>query len=200
MDIQSVFQMPTTALTKAIAGRSSTITAAFVSSILPVVQPTDDDILEALQVLGMKPALVHCAYCGDKSSEWDHLRPIVKGQRPTGFISEIRNLVPSCGKCNQSKGGKHWREWMLGPARHSPKTRNVTDINERVAKLESYERWGNCQPIDFTTIVPADLWKEHWTNLQRIHDDMKTAQDTALLVRRAIEEGLLQSKSKGGRR
>ena len=42
----------------------------------------------------------------------DHLRPLVKDKEPTGYISEIHNLVPSCGKCNQSKGNKEWKAWM----------------------------------------------------------------------------------------
>jgi HNH endonuclease len=188
MNIQSVFQMPSTAIAKAISARSSSITAAFVSSILPIIPPTDNEILQALRILEMLPENVCCAYCGDNASEWDHLRPIVTDQMPTGFISEIRNLVPSCGKCNQSKGKSHWRQWMLGPAKRSPKTREIADIHERIARLEAYEKWGNVTPIDFTTIVPTDLWQEHWSNMRRLHDDMKSAQEVALLVRKAIED------------
>jgi hypothetical protein len=29
---------------------------------------------------------------------------LVEEKEPIGYISEIRNLVPVCGKCNQSKG------------------------------------------------------------------------------------------------
>jgi 5-methylcytosine-specific restriction endonuclease McrA len=192
MNIQSAFQMPSTAIAMAISARSSSITAAFVSSILPIIQPTDDEILQALRILAMEPDNVRCAYCGDKSSEWDHLRPIVTDQRPTGFISEIRNLVPSCGKCNQSKGKSHWRQWMLGPAKRSPKTRKIADLHERVARLEAYEKWGGLTPLDFTSIVPPDLWQEHWLNMRRLHDDMKSAQEVALRVRKAIEDKMIQ--------
>ena len=184
--------MPSTAIAKAISARSSSITAAFVSSILPIVPPTDNEILQALRILAMELDNVRCAYCGDKSSEWDHLRPIVTEQRPTGFISEIRNLVPSCGKCNQSKGRSHWRQWMLGPAKRSPKTRKIADLHERVARIESYEKWGNLKPIDFTTIVPPDLWQEHWSNMSQLHNDMKSAQEVALRVRRAIADKMFQ--------
>ena len=192
MNIQSAFQMPSTAIAKAISARSSSITAAFVASILPIFQPTDDEILQALRILAMEPDNVRCAYCGDKSSEWDHLRPIVTDQKPTGFISEIRNLVPACGKCNQSKGKNQWRQWMLGSAKLSPKTREIADLNERIERLESYEKWGNLMPIDFTTIVPPDLWQEHWSNMRRLHDDMKLAQDVALRVRKAIADKIIQ--------
>jgi len=52
-------------------------------------------------------------------------------QRPTGYISEIRNLVSSCGPCNQSKGARDWRAWMTGKARHG--------ILTRIARLELFE-------------------------------------------------------------
>ena len=186
--------MPTTAIAKAISSRSSSITAAFVSSILPFVQPTDEEILHALRILAMEPDNVRCAYCGDKSTEWDHLRPIVTDQKPTGFISEIRNLVPACGKCNQSKGKSQWRQWMLGPAKLSPTTRKIIDLRERIERLELYEKWGNLTPIDFTVIVPSDLWQEHWSNMKRLHNEMKSAQEVALRVRKAIETKILQQK------
>jgi len=110
--------------------RKSSITNAFVSSLIPVIEPVDQDIVDALRILGMSPDDVRCAYCGDKSTEWDHLRPLVVNRRPTGYISEIANLVPSCGKCNQSKGNKNWLKWIdeqrsarAGPSGH----RRLTD-------------------------------------------------------------------------
>jgi 5-methylcytosine-specific restriction endonuclease McrA len=77
-----------------------------VNSIIPVIDPSDAEIEEALNILKMEANNVRCSYCGDKATEWDHLRPIVKNKRPTGYISEIANLVPACGKCNQSKSGR----------------------------------------------------------------------------------------------
>lgn len=106
-----------------IAGRTSTITNSFVNGIIPVAEPSDEEVEDALRVLGMSPDDVRCAYCGDPATEWDHLRPIVSGKRPTGFISEIRGLVPACGKCSQPKGGSDWREWITGPAPLPPASR-----------------------------------------------------------------------------
>jgi 5-methylcytosine-specific restriction endonuclease McrA len=118
----TTFQMPTPV---SIMGRSSSITNSFINAIIPVVLPTEDELREALSILQMSADDLRCAYCGDRSTEWDHLRPLVVNQRPTGYISEIGNLVPACGKCNQSKGNKPWRSWMEGTAPQSPKTRGV---------------------------------------------------------------------------
>src|SRR5262245_24638640 len=92
-----------------ITGRSSSITNAFISAIIPVVEPTQAEEIEALRLLGMSLDDIRCAFCGDKSTEWDHLRAIICDQKPTGYITEIANLVPACGKCNQSKGKTQWR-------------------------------------------------------------------------------------------
>src|SRR5436190_11832211 len=104
---------------------------------------------------------VRCAYCGDKMTEWDHLRPLVVKQRPTGFVSEIANLVPSCGKCNQSKGNSHWRDWMLSGTGLSPSARKIADIDDRIVRLEAYEQWRTPTKIDFEGIVGRDDWEAY---------------------------------------
>src|ERR1700761_377168 len=109
MSVLSCFRMPTPVK---ITGRTSTITNSFVNGIVPYVYPTEEEVAEALDILGLDADDLRCAYCGDRSTEWDHLRPLVTGKRPTGYIGEIANLVPSCSKCNQSKGARNWREWM----------------------------------------------------------------------------------------
>jgi len=38
---------------------------------------------------------LQCSYCGTPATEWDHLRPLVMNKKPTGYISEIHNLVPA---------------------------------------------------------------------------------------------------------
>src|ERR1039457_7082974 len=125
----AAFQMPSV---QTMVSRKSSITNAFVNSVIPTIVPTADEIEESLRILGMDHNDVRCAYCGDGSSEWDHLRPLVVNRRPTGFITEIANLVPACGKCNQSKGNKDWKEWMRGSAAQSPARRGVLDIEERI--------------------------------------------------------------------
>ena len=178
------FRMPA-AVT--ITGRSSTMTAAFVSAIIPIIEPTDSELQEALEILGMDSNDVRCAYCGESMTEWDHLRPLVSGQKPTGYISEIGNLVPSCGKCNQSKGNKPWREWMLGGAKRSPKSRAVSDLDNRIERLEAYERWRPRPPLDLEGIVEAGLWSRHWENWRALLQLMNDSQQIAKAIRSAIK-------------
>src|SRR5882757_10331780 len=118
-----------------ITSRTSSITNSFVQAIIPTVSYSEEQRAEALAELGMTIENLSCVYCGSPTTDWDHLRPLVRNSRPTGYISEIRNLVPSCGPCNQSKGASDWRAWMTGKARGSPATRSVADIQGRMERL-----------------------------------------------------------------
>ncbi|MER7796362.1 HNH endonuclease [Microbacterium sp. NPDC096154] len=182
-----------------ITGRSSSITNSFVNGIIPVIPPTTDEIDEALAILGMDDAVV-CAYCGDRATEWDHLRPLVVAQKPTGYISEIHNLVPACGKCNQSKGNKPWQAWMRGPAPLSPATRGVADIEGRIERLIRFENWGEPTKVDFAEVVGDELWEKHWQNHRAILELMREAEQTVELMRARIaaSRGPIQPPPVGG--
>lgn len=160
-----------------IAGRSSVITHAFASGVIPCIMPSEEEVLKALEVLGISEEDVVCAYCGDPATEWDHLNAIIKDKRPTGFFTEIHNLVPACGKCNQSKRNQPWREWIVGPAKLSPKTRGVSDLEDRIARLDAYERIFEPRVIDFEVVVGADKWKRHWANCEAIKSLMRDSQE-----------------------
>ena len=183
--LRDVFQMPSP---MKIMGRTSSITNAFVNSIIPSIYPSDEEIIEALRILGMDLETVKCAYCGDTSTEWDHIRPIVRDKKPTGFISEIGNLVPACGKCNQSKGNKDWRMWMVSDARLSPKTKGVSDVGDRMTRLDTYEEWKPRDPIDFKSIIGIDKWDQHWKNHDGVIDSMRVSQVLAEEIKTTINE------------
>jgi hypothetical protein len=183
VDPLSVFRMPPQAK---ITNRISSITNSFVGSIIPVVTPTSNDVAEALAVLGMRPETIECCYCGDTVTEWDHLRPLVVQKRPTGYISEIANLVPSCGKCNQSKGNKPWQTWIRSTARLSPTTRGVANLTRRIESIEAFERWRDPTLLDFEQVVDADLWTRHWDMCSQLHELMRESQATAEQIRSTI--------------
>jgi hypothetical protein len=181
--LKKAFRMPAV---QSMKSRKTSITNAFVSAIIPVVRPTPEEIAEALAVLGMTADKVTCIYCGDKCNAWDHLRPLVIGRRPTGYISEIANLVPACQPCNSSKGNSPWRDWMTGNAPQSPKNRGVADVQSRMERLAAFERWRQPTYVDFAAIVGREEYEKYWLELDRIISEMEKSQAIANDVSRKI--------------
>lgn len=177
------FRMPTPVR---ITGRTSSITNSFVNGVIPSVMPSDEEIARALEVLGMDASDVRCAYCGDPATEWDHLNAIVRDKRPTGYISEIHNLVPACGKCNQSKGNKPWRLWMLGSSPLSPASRGVTDVEKRVERIAEYERLFPSVRIDFEAMVDKSVWKAYWDAHRDLVERVRRCEELAAEVRAEV--------------
>ncbi len=171
-------------------GRTSSITAAFFLAITPVIVPSDADVEKALEVWGMTAGKCRCAYCGDPRTEWDHFRPIIKGRQPTGYITEIANLVPACGKCNQSKGNKNWKEWMFSEAARSPRRRGVADLDQRAKRLEAYEAWREPICIDYASIVGGERWSHYRDLLDAAVAHLSAAQKVALELQSIIKAGL----------
>lgn len=188
--LAAAFRMPSA---QTMTSRKTSITNAFVSAIIPVIRPSAHDIHEALCVLGMDAADVRCAYCNDKATEWDHLRPLVVKRRPTGFISEIANLVPSCGKCNQSKGNSAWSEWMLnGSAKLSPTGRGLSNIHERIALLDAYEHWRVPRWVDFDAIIAPETWQHYWSLCEQVIEDMRRCQEFANAIRATADRFVIK--------
>jgi hypothetical protein len=185
--LAAAFQMPSV---QTMVSRKSSITNAFVSAIIPVKVPTHEEIEEALGILGTEPHDVRCAFCGDKASEWDHLRPLVLNRRPTGYISEIGNLVPACGKCNQSKGNKPWRDWMRSAARLSPTGRGLTGVADRIARLEAYEQWRSPTRVDFESVLGRDGWEHYWSLCEAVIEQLRQCQQVADTLRVKIGDSL----------
>jgi hypothetical protein len=188
--VNAAFRMPSV---QTMVSRKSSITNAFVNAIIPVFPPSRDEIETALDILGMAADNVRCAYCGDASTEWDHLRPLVQKRRPTGFVSEIANLVPACGKCNQSKGNKPWRDWMLSSARLSPTARRLADVKSKIARLESYERWRPPIQVDFETILGHEAWEEYWNECERVVAELRRCQQIADKIQTKVREMVQRS-------
>lgn len=184
----AAFRMPSAATMKS---RKSSITNAFVGAIIPTIAPTHEEIDQALQILAMEPYNVRCAYCGDQSTEWDHLRPLVIDRRPTGFITEIANLVPACGKCNQSKGNSSWRTWIVSNrAKWSPTRRGLSNVSERVARLEEYEKWRKPTNVNFASIVGHDEWERYWNLCEGVIAELNECQEVANDIRKQVLEAL----------
>ena len=65
---------------------------------------------------------------------------------------------------------------MLSTANRSPKSRNVTDLDSKVARIEAYEQKYQPSRHDFGSMIEEQLWAKHWENWQKILDMMKDAQ------------------------
>lgn len=168
-----------------ITQRVSSITNSFVQAVIPWVPPSSSQQTDALKVLGMEDGIV-CAYCGGVASDWDHLRPLVRNKRPTGYISDFKNLVPSCGRCNQSKGAQEWRSWIAGSAAGSPTSRNVPDLEKRIEALERFETWGVVSPLPLERLADPALWALHWENLRRLEEALQDAQKHAAVLQAEV--------------
>jgi hypothetical protein len=170
--------------------RKSTLTNAFVSALIPSFEPTPEDIDEALGILGLDPHDLRCCYCGGLWHTWDHLRPLVTQCKPTGYITEIANLVPSCTPCNSSKGASNWKKWMFGNAKGSPLTRRVPDLELREKRLTAYESWREPIKVDFQAVLGAADWMQYWSLHDAVVNDMKAAQQVANALRKRVEDSL----------
>ncbi len=189
MAYKNLFQMPTPVK---IIGRTTSITNSFINGIIPCIVPTEEEIKTVLEILGMDEHTIRCAYCGDKHTEWDHFRPLVKEKGATGYISEIHNLVPSCPKCNQSKGNSEWRKWIKGPAKLSPATRGVKDLETKIKFLEEFEKWGEPTKVDFEKIVGSAKWGQHWKNCSLLHEQMRDSQKLSDEIKDIIKSYLFK--------
>lgn len=181
--MKSVFSMPTSVK---IVGRTSSITSAFISGIIPVIEPTDEEIDSALKTLGMTRSSICCAYCGDICTEWDHFHPLIKNKKHTGYISEIHNLVPTCGKCNQSKGNRDWEEWINSNARRSPKTRGVNNLEQRIERLRLYEKTYPARIINIEEMVGQELWERYKQNYESLMELMRECQKTSDVIKQMV--------------
>ena len=177
------FKMPS-GLT--ITGRTSSIHNVFVATIIPVIQPTAAEVIKVLEILGLDPDDLRCAYCGDKATEWDHLRPLVKDGRPTGYPSSIKNLVPACGKCNQSKGISDWKLWMSSKATLSPTSRGLPNLEVKIRHLEEYELWAKCQALNIEQLVDGSTWQKYYELQDEILRKMREAQDIAVVLAKQV--------------
>lgn len=176
-----------------ITGRTSSITNSFVNGIIPIIKPTEEEVKKALVELEMSDG-IRCAYCGGKYSEWDHFHPIVDDKKPSGYISEINNLVPCCSFCNSKKGNKDWREYM-------DKVRDHDGQKERRRELlEEYERKDRIKisEEEFKSICGEEDWAEHWDNLDKLVEQMRKYQDCSDKLMKRLQERYCPRIATGG--
>jgi hypothetical protein len=123
-----------------VMGRKSTFANAFASALAPHDIYVQAEVAEAMRDLGQDPdAELQCVYCGAEAATWDHVFNRVVSGEFSGHGHRIRNLVPCCRTCNESKGQKPWREFL--------EIRNLPDKEERVRRMERFLDSADAQPI-----------------------------------------------------
>ena len=156
--------------------RSSTVNNAFAQALAPVDEFDAARLEAAFGKMGLinKHELV-CAYCSGRASSVDHLNPLVKDSKFTGWGHVFGNLVPACADCNQSKGGKPWREF----ARSAGVSANL------IHELANYEKMA---PPPVSQDDLAKFYPDMIDAYDRIRvlnaDTLKAAQSIANEIRR----------------
>ena len=172
---EDAFDMPVPVTIKQ---RISSITNAFVSGIVPAKKPSPEEIQKALEILGQTGKKVKCVYCGAPKELWDHLNPLIKNKRPSGYITEIANLVPACSVCNSSKGNSNWKKWMTNEkVKKSPKARKIRNIDKKIKLIEAYEKEFHPTHYDFEKEVGKELWQEYLKVQEDLEKNMIVAQE-----------------------
>lgn len=120
-----------------IMGRKSTFSSAFASALAPHDIYVPGSVFAAIRDLDQDPdGELECVYCGAEAATWDHVyNRVVKGDF-SGYGHRIRNLVPCCRTCNESKGQRSWREFL--------ETRGLPDKDVRISRMERF--LGNAEP------------------------------------------------------
>ena len=177
--------------------RTSTIRGAFVKALIPSVPFSEEQLGAWAKQLNvdLNNDLI-CVYCGRHATVLDHFFPAVRKKLPTGFVTDLYNLVPSCSKCNESKSGSYWRDWMeRSPAPGQLLRLSPQEIEDRISTLGKFEEWIR----DKITIIPFDklandeLYISFFKDCEDLLDTFKTYQEKADV----LKQNIIQKVSNG---
>lgn len=175
MNEENKFRMPSKSNLR---GRTSTITNAFAISITPYIRPNSKLLDEYYKSLRIKPGI--CAYCLQNGNSSDHFHSLVKDKKPTGYITEISNLIPCCSACNSSKGSKEFNDWYLSDKNIKRLHKlGLTDekIRERYSIINNHVKKYHKEPLNYEEILGKELWKEYENRRKKLLQSLKDNQD-----------------------
>jgi hypothetical protein len=117
----------------------------------------------------MRDGNVTCVYC-DKvaATRWDHYHPV-----SGGGDSSPGNLVPACGRCDDSKQDKTIDEWAAGKAKHRPGPDRVSLIHQRIAE---YRKEYTYSEVAFETKLSQEdraIYKRFRRKLEELREQMR---------------------------
>lgn len=174
------FKMPARTTIK---GRVTTIRNSAFNGILPVEKPDKEDIAFIEEKIGTdksKSAFL-CGYCGKSiSSQKDHINPLIIDGKPSGYIHEISNLIPSCESCNSIKSNDTLEQFFDNP-KFTCKL-SESELIDRKRIVEEYQeyfrkKYGKLVKLNFEQIVDSDLWEEYLNKTEEILELMRSTSD-----------------------
>ena len=122
---------------------------------------------------------IRCFYCdAPEPTRWDHLHAVTRGGDTVPG-----NLVPACGRCDDSKQDRDIDEWVHGTSRQRPPPERLAGLQDKIAAYRerfAYE----------ARTFEARLSPDQLARYQRFRTEIDT-------LRRHLEsEGLLRPSTK----
>lgn len=160
--------------------RISTINNSFVQSIIPRISEKDQVKLKKYyEELGIEQN--QCVYCLKKGKvTGDHLHPLIKDKMPTGYITDINNIVPCCPDCNSSKGGKEFIDWYKSDC-NVKRLNNfgISDeqINQRYKIIVNYINNHHQEPLNLKDVFGEDDWNEFNKIKNQLEEKLKECKE-----------------------
>ena len=187
------FLMPTKSSLKS---RSSTINNAFVISITPFIVPDNSVLKDYYEELQIEPQ--QCGYCMrmGEGKTVDHINPLVIDSMPSGFITDINNLIPCCKDCNSKKGGKLFKKWYLekeNVIRLKGLGMTDEDINSRYEIISNYIDKHCSTPYSYQDIVGDKLWDEYCKRRKKLVETLEEDQKFCDMLNDIISEHVKNS-------
>lgn len=85
---------------------------------------------------------VRCFYCDAlEPTRWDHLHSVSRGGD-----TMPGNLVPACGRCDDSKQHRDVEEWVASTSPHRPPAERLPDL---LVRIEAYRQHFSYVPVEF---------------------------------------------------
>ena len=180
----------------------SSIKRAFINTTILEIKPTSEEEATWRKYLGISPTAmaneIKCAYCGQHASHFDHFRNLTVGGYPSGYVTDIYNLVPCCNACNNSKRGENWRSWITGSTPNPPQQHlSADELAIRVKMLDCFEAWSN--PIATRLKVLALVGKAEWEQAEADIDaaisHLQAARKRSDLFHQRLQQAYNEQKS-----
>jgi hypothetical protein len=170
--------------------RKSTIAKALSDGISPRLRPTESQFEEYSKFFPKKEGGYDCAYCGNSFHYMEHFRPLVIELFPTGYGSDIYNLVPSCKNCNEKKKNDPWIKWMND--KDNPGIVDIEAHSRRFAILEQFQDWGESRVIHipYKDLIGEEKWNEYIKQYRQVLDFLKNMNELQKEIKNEVNKHL----------